>query len=513
MKNALHGATVLAASFAIALVTALGVSGPHGFSSQGNVYLPTTGTYSSLQAVGYMNDAWDALLTCNKGPAAPVNAIGGTPKAGQCWLDDSNATLLVKKRYSGSGWVVEGVIDVSNGVWSPPVGGGAASVTAAATTDLCAAPAAFQTVSGTSTIGSFGATCASGVKKTLVFSGAATLTYHATSLILPGQVDYLTSAGDVVEAVALGAGNWRVTAITKINGNAVTNPAVEVGVALNFFGGAVPPKYVLGYGQALPRADYPQYVAAVTVVQSATRSSGNNTLTSVADTSRIGVGMPIEGNGIQNGTTVVSVTSGTIIMSANAASSGSSNVTVFLTGYGAGGSTSTVGVPDCRDRVIAGRGDMGGTAPNRLTSSYFGADTKAMAATGGSENVTMAAGNLIQHDHAVYLNDPGHTHSYNGGDLKVSAAVNQDSFSSFPSGRTTGASTTGITVWSGSGGTGNQNKVAATGSATPTPMRTVQPTLIADCMIRVLAMQIPDRVPAPVYQSRPLIVFDRRMAA
>ena len=50
MKNALHGATMLAASFAIALVTALGVSGPQGFTSQGNVHLPTTGTYSSLQA-------------------------------------------------------------------------------------------------------------------------------------------------------------------------------------------------------------------------------------------------------------------------------------------------------------------------------------------------------------------------------------------------------------------------------------------------------------------------------
>ena len=319
MKNVI---STMAVACAVALVTALGVSGPQVFSSQGNLYLPTTGTYSSLQAVGFMNDAFDALLTCNKGASAPVNAIGGSPKAGQCWLDDSNATMLVKKRYSGSGWVVEGVRDVANGVWTPLVGGGTASVTSATTTDLCAAPQSFQTVTGAATVSSFGSTCVQGTRKTLVFAAGATLAYDGTKMVLPGGLNFTAQGGDVAEAVSLWGGNWRVTSITKINGTAVANPAVDVGIQLNYFGGAVPAKYVLGYGQALSRSSYPDYLAAVTIAQTATRSSGNPTI-AVADTSRMGVGMPIEGNGIQPGTTIVSVTSTTITMSANASSSGS----------------------------------------------------------------------------------------------------------------------------------------------------------------------------------------------
>ena len=479
MKNALHGATMLAASFAIALVTALGVSGPQGFTSQGNVHLPTTGTYSSLQAVGYMNDAWDALLTCNKGPAAPVNALGGTPKAGQCWLDDSNATLLVKKRYSGAGWVVEGVVDVASGVWSPPVGGGAATVTAAAMTDLCALPAAFQTVTGTTTISSFGSACASGVKKTLVFTGAATLTYSAISLILPGQTDYLTSAGDVIEAVALGSGNWRVTAITKISGNAVTNPAVPVSTVFYFDGAEVPPKYALGYGQALPRADYPDYLAAVTRTQAATRASGSDTLT-VADTSKMGAGMPVEGAGIQNGTTIVSVTPTTIKMSANATSSGVSNATVFLHGYGTGGGATTVGVRDCRGRVLAGRDDMGGTAATRLTSSYFAADGKAMGASGGSESKTLLTANLPPYTpsgeilNGVITASGSFKYGWDGSGYSTSPPnpgvdfprvtnMGQISFSQAPS-----------------------TFIGAAQGGTSTPSSVIQPTGISDCIVRVL---------------------------
>jgi hypothetical protein len=45
----------------------------------------------------------------------------------------------------------------------------------------------------------------------LRFSGALTLTYNATSLILPGAANITTAAGDTLEAVSLGSGNWVVT--------------------------------------------------------------------------------------------------------------------------------------------------------------------------------------------------------------------------------------------------------------------------------------------------------------
>lgn len=60
--------------------------------------------------------------------------------------------------------------------------------------------------------------------------------------------------------------------------------------------------------------------------QTATRASGNDTLTSIADTTYIEEGMLIEGAGIPTGTTVLSKTSSTVVMSANATSSGTASV-------------------------------------------------------------------------------------------------------------------------------------------------------------------------------------------
>lgn len=486
----------------ITCVAAIFWSGAAG-ASQDNVFLPTTGTYSALQAAGYINGALDALLTCSKGHDAPVNALGGSPKAGQCWLDDSNATLLVKKRYSGSGWVVEGVIDVSNGVWSPPVGGGMATVTAASTTDLCASPQAFQTISGAATIASFGSNCVQGTKKTLVFSASSTLTNNATSMILPGGLDFTAESGDVAEAVALGSGNWRITSITKINGTAVANPAVEVGSILYSTRADVPAKYVLGYGQALSRASYPDYLAAVTRTQTATRTSGSPTIT-VADTSGMGAGMPIEGVGLQNGTTVVSVTSSTIVMSQNAISSGSSTATVFLTGYGAGGSSSTVGVIDCRDRVIAGRGDMGGTAANRLSATYLGADSKALGATGGTESKTLLTANLPPYTPSgtvssavtgsVTVTGFATVYATGGGDA-AHPAMNSNGNSTYSVSGTASGSLSGVAQ-----------------GGTSAPFGTIQPTLITNCLVRVLAMNLPVNDNLPVGTSDHRYVIDRRFA-
>lgn len=458
-------------------------------ASQNNAHLPTTGTYSGLQATNYMNDAWDALLTCNKGNTAPANALGGVPKAGQCWLDDTSATLLVKKRYTGSAWVVEGVIDVTNGMWVPPVGGGTANVASATTTDLCASPQAVQNVTGTTTITSFGSNCLPGTRKTLIFAGVATITYNATSMLIPGSLNYDTAAGDVIEAVYFGSGNWRVTNITKVNGAAIVNPAVDVGTMQWFIGPRAPAKYVFGYGQSIVRASYPDYVAAVTMTQSAVRTSGSPTLGSIADTSGMGVGMPIEGTGIQAGTTIVSVTSNSITMSLNAASSGTANATVFFTGYGAGGSGTTVGIPDCRGRTLAGRDDMGGTAASRMTASYFGTSAAALNAAGTSnESITMLGANLAAHDHDVFTYETGHVHTGGVGAVTTNV-VNSGGGATFgyvtgvPT-TNTGSASSGVQVRSATSGGGTQNKTATTGSATPMP--NVQPTLIAQCLVRVL---------------------------
>jgi hypothetical protein len=477
-------------------------------ASQNPASLATTGVFSGLTEQNAINNALDALLTCNSGSAAPVNALGGAPKEGQCWLDTTSATLKIKKRYSGSGWVVEGVIDVTNGVWIPAAGGGTGAVASAATVDLCASPQQMQTVSGAVTITSFGSSCPIGTRRTLIFSGAAALTYDAAAMILPGQVSYTTAANDVIEAVYLGSAHWRVTAINRINGQAVINPAVEVGVALNYFGGAVPAKYLLGYGQALTRTSYPDYLAAVTRTQTGTSTAGNATITGVGDTSGMGAGMPLEGTCYPAGTTVSSVTGSAIVASANAITNGACNVTVFFTGYGSGGSASTVGVPDCRDAVIAGRGDMGGTDRGLLTASVngFGGNAKALNVFGGGESVTLSATQI-----------PSITSSQVGLGISVSSTVSDvlqgTDAGIFNSGGASSGHTVTPPTSSGITSTGSVNVNVTSNNTGGGAHRTVQPTLTANCIVRVLAMiDLPANDNAPIARGREPFAIARRFA-
>lgn len=90
-----------------------------------------------------------------------------------------------------------------------------ATLASAATTDLGTVGSQNVTISGTTTISSFG-TVPAGTFRRLVFSGILTLTHNATSLILPNNGSNITTAaGDSLEAISLGSGNWRVTEYQK----------------------------------------------------------------------------------------------------------------------------------------------------------------------------------------------------------------------------------------------------------------------------------------------------------
>ena len=92
-----------------------------------------------------------------------------------------------------------------------------ADIASASTTDIGAATGNYVDVTGTTTITALG-TVQAGTQRKVRFTGALTLTYNATSLILPGAVDITTAAGDVADFVSLGGGNWRCTAYTPIAG-------------------------------------------------------------------------------------------------------------------------------------------------------------------------------------------------------------------------------------------------------------------------------------------------------
>jgi hypothetical protein len=63
-------------------------------------------------------------------------------------------------------------------------------------------------ITGTTTITAFG-TSTAGVTKKLIFDGILTLTYNATSMILPTAASIITQAGDSGIFVSEGSGNWK----------------------------------------------------------------------------------------------------------------------------------------------------------------------------------------------------------------------------------------------------------------------------------------------------------------
>jgi len=91
-----------------------------------------------------------------------------------------------------------------------PLTTGLATIASATTTDLGSSPYQSVTVSGTTTITSFGSTAPTGVVKHVTFSGALSITYNATSMILPDGASITTAAGDCLSFKHEGSGNWRL---------------------------------------------------------------------------------------------------------------------------------------------------------------------------------------------------------------------------------------------------------------------------------------------------------------
>lgn len=207
-------------------------AGSLAFASQNPLSLPTIGPLSGLNAVQDINNANDSLNTCNSGATAPSNQPSGSPSASNCWDDTSVSGWIKRKVYDGAQWVLAHWIDTTNHYYVPQVGGGAVNnVASAATTDLCSVNPFYLNITGTVTIASFGSNCQVGQSKRVQFSGALTLTYNATSLIIPSAANIATAAGDTADLVYLGSGNWIVTSYVRATGSALTFNGQVIGAA------------------------------------------------------------------------------------------------------------------------------------------------------------------------------------------------------------------------------------------------------------------------------------------
>jgi len=101
-----------------------------------------------------------------------------------------------------------------------------ADIASAGTTNLANATGIYVNITGTTTINSFG-TVAAGAIRQLTFTGILTITYNATSMILPGAANITTAAGDTATFRSLGGGNWRCVDYLRASGQSVTNVIVS----------------------------------------------------------------------------------------------------------------------------------------------------------------------------------------------------------------------------------------------------------------------------------------------
>lgn len=90
-------------------------------------------------------------------------------------------------------------------------------VPSATSTPIGAATGNFVHVTGVTTITSFD-TSAAGVIRVVEFTGILTLTYNASTLILPGNANIVTAAGDCAIFESEGSGNWRCVAYMRQSG-------------------------------------------------------------------------------------------------------------------------------------------------------------------------------------------------------------------------------------------------------------------------------------------------------
>jgi len=120
-----------------------------------------------------------------------------------------------------------------------------------------------------------------------------------------------------------------------------------------------------------------------------TRTNGSATVTGLATTAGIRVGCPVEASGFPAGTVVMGILSSTSVSLSNVASGSGATLFTFWP-WGNGDGSTTMNLPDLRRKAIMG-----------AYGSQVGSIATGIGDTGGTEQVTLATGEI-----------PGHTHNF-----------------------------------------------------------------------------------------------------
>jgi hypothetical protein len=135
-----------------------------------------------------------------------------------------------------------------------------------------------------------------------------------------------------------------------------------------------------------------------------------------------------------------------------------------------------IALPDFRGCALSGLDDMGNTPAGRLTSTWFGVAATALGAFGGTENRALSNINQVpQHQHGVFLKDPGHAHTYTQASAAYTAAGGGTSVAVNLASANTGSATTGMTIGPASGAGAVGNVTANAGLASPASFAAIGP--------------------------------------
>lgn len=294
------------------------------------------------------------------------------------------------------------------------------------------------------------------------------------------------------------------TASTGSGGNTPvipTNPTLgdgsPVGTEMAWASSVLPStNWMFENGQAVSRTTYSVLMSALTITQQAICASGVTTITGLSDTTQIPIGAKVEATCVAPGSTVVSKTSTTVVLSVAATANLVTSATFFPFGNGDG--ATTFNLPDRRGVVMAGRPNMGGTDKGNLTSAYYGANPLGLGVNGGSESGTLITANLPPYTPAgtVAITDPGHDHRLFNSDVGTDqAGLTTNNYASYSG--SYGIDQSYTVTGSGTNATLGKSQfnftgvtAAFTGTAqggTTSPFSRVQPTSTTNYIIKVLA--------------------------
>lgn len=212
----------------------------------------------------------------------------------------------------------------------------------------------------------------------------------------PGSAAGIYGQGTYRQIVKDRLGNTIWDAVTASTGSGGSGSATGdgdlVGTIKPWAGIVAPSQYAFAYGQTVSRTTYAALLTAITQTTNVNCSTSSNVLSGISDTTQINVGSPVEVLCVSPGTTVVSKTSSSVIISNPSTITITASAVFFPFGNGDG--STTFGLPDLRGYAIAGRDNMGNTAAGRLTSTFFGTNPDAQGAMGGTQSKTIVQANL-----------------------------------------------------------------------------------------------------------------------